>query len=168
VDTFEQDLNYSSLAGRFGPVTNHTAPAELRLRAAGLRVTAARIAVLQILDELAGHVTAEQVRQSVVDRIGGVSAQAVYDILAALTTAGLVRRLETPGQPARYESRVGDNHDHFVCRNCGTTLDVAASPGDPACLSPGALPAGFAILEAEVTYWGTCSDCLREKGREPR
>jgi Fur family ferric uptake transcriptional regulator len=151
-----------------GPVTKRTAPADLRLQAAGLRVTPARIAVLQVLDELGGHITAEQVRQAVVQRIGGVSAQAVYDVLAALTTAGLARRVETPGQPARYESRVGDNHAHFVCRKCGATHDVPAPALDEACLSPQTIPAGFAVLEAEVTYWGTCPDCQRHQGGELR
>jgi Fur family ferric uptake transcriptional regulator len=149
-------------------VTTPTASAELRLRAAGLRVTAARIAVLRVLDELGGHVTVEQVRQSVTGMIGSVSTQAVYDILTTLTSAGLARCLETPGHPARYESRVGDNHHHFVCRLCGITLDIAEVVGEAACLTPKALPDGFAVLEAEVTYWGTCSECLAAKGGELR
>jgi Fur family ferric uptake transcriptional regulator len=146
-------------------VTKPTASAEIRLRAAGLRVTAARVAVLEVLEELPGHVTVEQIRHAVVGRIGAVSAQALYDILAALTSAGLVRCLETPGFPARYESRAGDNHHHFICRRCGKTVDVDGAIGDTACLSPDTMPAGFAIIEAEVTYWGTCDDC-RSKGDE--
>jgi Fur family transcriptional regulator, stress-responsive regulator len=141
---------------------------EARLRGAGLRVTAPRLAVLQVLDELADHVTAERVRQSVVERIGSVSLQAVYDILTVLTEAGLVRCLETPGHPARYESRVGDNHHHFVCRICGRTVDVESAVGETPCLTPKALPSGFTVLEAEVTYWGTCPDCLANNGNERR
>jgi Fur family ferric uptake transcriptional regulator len=131
-------------------------------------VTAARVAVLRVLDELGGHVTAEQVHESVTELIGRVSVQAVYDILAALTSAGLARCLQTPGHPARYESRVGDSHHHFVCRMCGTTRDIDSAVGDTSCLAPEAMPAGFAIFEAEVTYWGTCSDCQSTKGSERR
>jgi Fur family transcriptional regulator, stress-responsive regulator len=138
-----------------------TSPADTqqRLRDAGLRVTAPRIAVLEALDEAEGHVTAEQVRRSVLARLGSVSVQTVYDILSALTAAGLVRCLETPGHPARFETRVGDNHHHFICRACGKTIDIDCATGETPCLTPKALPSGFMADEAEVTYWGICSDC---------
>ncbi len=139
-------------------MTNVTS-ADQRLRQANLRVTAPRIAVLTALDRLNDHVTAEQVRQTAVELIGSVSLQAVYDILAALTSAGLTRCVETPGHPARYEARVGDNHHHFVCRRCGATIDIVCAVGAAPCLDPDGLPAGFAVDEAEVTYWGTCSAC---------
>jgi Fur family ferric uptake transcriptional regulator len=135
-------------------VTKSIASAEARLRGAGLRVTAARVAVLQALDEAGNHATVEQIRERVPD----VSTQAVYDVLAALTSAGLARRLETPGHPARYELRA-DSHHHFICRRCGKTVDIDGAIGDTSCLSPDTMPAGFAIIEAEVTYWGTCDDC---------
>lgn len=130
-----------------------------RLREAGLRVTSPRIAVLEALDHADGHVTAEQVRQQVLARLGSVSVQTIYDILAALTRAGLVRCLESPGHPSRFETRVGDNHHHFICRNCGRTIDIDCATGEAPCLTPSALPAGFEADEAEVTYWGACSGC---------
>jgi Fe2+ or Zn2+ uptake regulation protein len=130
-----------------------------RLRTAGLRVTSPRIAVLEALDSLDGHVTAEQVRRAVLARLGSVSVQTIYDVLSALTVAGLVRCIETPGQPARFETRVGDNHHHFICRTCGKTIDINCAVGEAPCLTPHALPPGFEAVEAEVTYWGSCSDC---------
>jgi Fur family ferric uptake transcriptional regulator len=132
---------------------------ERRLRDAGLRVTAQRVAVLEVLDRSDGHLTADEVRAAARSRIGSVSVQAVYDVLAVITRAGLARCIETPGHPARYESRVGDNHHHFVCRRCGRTIDIDCAAGDAPCLLPAALPKGFEIDEAEVTYWGVCSDC---------
>jgi Fur family transcriptional regulator, stress-responsive regulator len=134
-------------------------PTRDRLVEAGLRVTAPRLAVLDMLETTAGHVTAEEVRRDVLDRIGSVSVQAVYDVLGALTDVGLIRCIDTPGHPARYEARVGDNHHHFVCRRCGTTIDIDCAMGEAPCLVPHALPAGFAVDEAEVTYWGTCGNC---------
>jgi len=134
-------------------------PARDRLVGAGLRVTAPRLAVLQALDSIDGHVTADEVRREVVARIGSVSVQAAYDVLAALSGAGLIRCIETPGHPARYEARVGDNHHHFVCRHCGDTIDIDCATGEAPCLVPHALPRGFEVDEAEVTYWGTCADC---------
>ena len=140
-------------------MTSQLPSTETRLRGAGMRVTAPRLAVLEVLDRCNGHSTAEEVRRDVLARIGAVSVQAVYDVLSALTTAGLVRCIETPGHPARYENRVGDNHHHFVCRRCGGTVDIDCAVGEAPCLAPKALPSGFAVDEAEVTYWGTCAAC---------
>lgn len=144
------------------------APAEDRLREAGLRVTSPRLVVLDVLDELGTHVTVADVRRAAVERLGAVSVQAVYDVLSALTLAGLARCIETPGHAARYESRVGDNHHHFVCRSCGTTIDVDCAAGEAPCLTPHALPRGFAVDEAEVTYWGHCKDCTTRQGKDRR
>jgi len=151
-------LTGSSIAATFLLVASRP-DSQQRLKEAGLRVTSPRIAVLEALDEADGHVTADQVRRAVLVRLGSVSVQTIYDILAALTAAGLVRCLETPGHPARFETRVGDNHHHFICRNCGRTIDVDCAVGEMPCLTPRALPTGFRADEAEVTYWGTCSDC---------
>jgi Fur family ferric uptake transcriptional regulator len=144
---------------RIADMPRSSTPARGRLVDAGLRVTAPRLAVLEVLDNTEDHVTAEEVRREVVARIGSVSVQAAYDVLTALSGAGLIRRIETPGHPARYEARVGDNHHHFVCRHCGSTIDVDCATGVAPCLAPDALPRGFEVDEAEVTYWGTCPDC---------
>jgi Fur family ferric uptake transcriptional regulator len=95
-------------------------PAEAALRAAGLRVTAPRRAVLNWLADHP-HATADAVGAAVRARLGSVSTQAVYDVLAACVDAGLVRRIQPAGHPARYERRVADNHHHVVCRRCGAT-----------------------------------------------
>ena len=91
--------------------------------------------------------------------IGEVSHQAVYDVLQALTAAGLIRRIQPSGSVARYESRVGDNHHHIVCRSCGAVADVDCAVGDTPCLTASA-DHGYAIEEAEVIYWGLCPSCL--------
>ena len=128
-----------------------------RLRAAGLRVTAPRQAVLGVLGDTP-HATAEAVATTVRARLGSVSTQAVYDVLAACVDAGLVRRIEPAGSAARYETRTGDNHHHVVCRSCGATADVDCVVGSAPCLAPSA-SSGYAIDEAEVTFWGLCPAC---------
>ena len=87
-----------------------------------------------------------------------MSHQAVYDVLKALTSAGLVRRIQPHGHVARYETRVGDNHHHVVCRRCGAIDDVDCAVGHTPCLTASDSH-GFAIDEAEVVYWGLCPDC---------
>jgi Fur family ferric uptake transcriptional regulator len=127
------------------------------LRSAGLRVTAARVALLEAVRH-GDHLGAEALAAGVRDRVGHVSLQAVYEALHALTEAGLIRRIEPPGSPARFEGRVGDNHHHVVCRSCGVVADVDCAVGEAPCLTASD-DHGFAIDEAEVVYWGLCSAC---------
>lgn len=116
------------------------------------------MAVLEVLESTPGHPDAEAVRAAVADRLGSVSTQAVYDILHTFTQIGLLRKIEPAGHPARYESRVGDNHHHLICRSCGKTHDVDCAVGRSPCLD---LPEthGFVVDEAEVTFWGLCPRC---------
>lgn len=127
------------------------------LRGADLRVTRPRVAVLEAL-ERHPHADTDTVLRLVRQQIGTVSTQAVYDVLRALTAAGLVRRIEPAGSPARFERRVGDNHHHIVCRACGALADVDCAVGEAPCLTA-SNSRGFVIDEAEVTYWGFCPDC---------
>ena len=127
------------------------------LRGAGLRVTAARVALLEIV-RAGDHLGVEAITSGVRDRIGHISLQAVYDALHALTAAGLLRRIEPAGGQPRFERRVGDNHHHIVCRSCGAVADVDCAVGEAPCLTASD-DHGFLIDEAEVIYWGLCSDC---------
>lgn len=131
--------------------------AERLLRGAGLRVTRPRVAVLSVVHEHA-HADTETVVRVVREVLGEVSTQAVYDVLRALTAAGLVRRIEPAGHVARYESRVGDNHHHVVCRSCGRIADVDCAVDYTPCLTASD-DHGFTIDEAEVVYWGLCPEC---------
>ena len=136
---------------------SRTPTAAEELRRAGLRVTAARVALLETVRG-GDHLGVEAIASGVRDRVGHVSLQAVYDALQALTAAGLVRRIEPAGSPARFEGRVGDNHHHIVCRSCGAVADVDCAVGEAPCLTASD-DHGFAIDEADVTYWGLCPDC---------
>ncbi|MFI2205104.1 Fur family transcriptional regulator [Streptomyces sp. NPDC020192] len=127
------------------------------LRGAGLRVTAARVALLETVRD-GDHLGVEAIASGVRARVGHISLQAVYEALHALTAAGLVRRIEPAGHPARFEGRVGDNHHHIVCRSCGAVVDVDCAVGDAPCLAASD-DRGFSIDEAEVVYWGMCPDC---------
>jgi Fur family ferric uptake transcriptional regulator len=128
-----------------------------QLREVGLRVTRPRLAVLTALSELP-HADTDAVIGAVRRELPAVSHQAVYDCLRALTDVGLVRRIQPLGSVARYESRVGDNHHHVVCRSCGAIADVDCAVGATPCLTASDA-GGFEIDEAEVIYWGFCPDC---------
>lgn len=133
------------------------------LRAAGLRVTAPRVAVMRAVRQHP-HAETELIIKTAREHVADISHQTVYDALNALTAAGLVRRIQPNGSLARYESRVGDNHHHLVCRSCGVITDVDCAVGEAPCLTPSAdseVIEGFAVDEAEVIYWGVCPDCLQ-------
>lgn len=137
--------------------------ARTMLRAAGLRVTSPRIAVLDALRAYP-HATADTLAGHARRALGAVSTQAVYDVLGVCTQAGLVRRIEPAGSAARYETRTGDNHHHLVCRSCGAVVDVDCVVAAAPCLTPSE-EHGFVVDEAEVVFWGYCSTC--QDTREP-
>ncbi len=136
-----------------------TPPSDLEqmLRGATLRVTRPRLAVLEAVHSHP-HADTDAIIAASRARLGAVSHQAVYDVLRALTDAGLVRRIQPSGSVARYEARVGDNHHHVVCRSCGSIADVDCAVGDTPCLNASD-DHGFSIDEAEVVYWGRCPAC---------
>jgi Fe2+ or Zn2+ uptake regulation protein len=129
-----------------------------RLRARGLKATAPRLAVLEAVADLEGHPDVDTIARHARARLGTLSTQAVYDNLRVLTELGLVRRIEPAGSPARFETRVGDNHHHVVCRRCGAAQDVDCVVGEAPCLNPSSV-GGFLVDEAEVTFWGVCPSC---------
>ena len=128
------------------------------LRRHGLHVTAQRLAVLRAVSDRP-HDTADDICSAVRADIGAISRQAVYDVVAALTDKGLLRRIQPAGSPARYEDRVGDNHHHLICRNCSRMVDVDCAVGDTPCLTA-ADDSGYEVDEAEIVYWGLCPECV--------
>ena len=129
-----------------------------QLRERGIQVTAQRLAVFRAVSGHP-HITADAVAEAVRTEIGAISLQSVYDALGILVSEGLIRRIQPAGSAARYEDRVGDNHHHLICRNCGRVVDVNCAVGSAPCLTA-ADDQGFEIDEAEVAYWGRCPDCL--------
>lgn len=131
--------------------------ASARLREVGLKVTAPRLAVLDVVTR-PGHRSAEDVFAHVEQTLPSTSLQAVYGVLAAFDGAGLLRKIELAGSPARYEDRRGDNHHHLVCTNCQRIEDIDCAVGEAPCLTPSSTH-GFRIDMAEVTFWGLCALC---------
>lgn len=134
-----------------------TSDFEAQLRAVSLRVTQPRLAVLAAL-RAHPHIDTHEVITLVSVDHPTVSHQAIYDVLRALTDAGLVRRIQPAGATARYETRTADNHHHVVCRSCGAIADVDCAVGHAPCLTASD-DHGYRLDEAEVVYWGTCPDC---------
>ena len=150
-----------------GDVSSPSTDYSAQLRMADLRVTRPRVAVLEAVDDHP-HADTETILTAVRSGLPDVSRQAVYDVLNALTAVGLVRRIQPLGMVARYESRVGDNHHHVVCRSCGVIADIDCAVGDAPCLTPSDednVLEGFVLDEAEVIYWGLCPNCSTAMSR---
>ena len=133
-----------------------TDPAEL-LRERKVPVTAQRLAVMRAVSGKP-HSTADIIAENVRIQIGAISRQAVYNVLGVLSEKGLIRRIQPAGSPALYEDRVGDNHHHIICRDCGSTADVDCATGDTPCLTA-CDNSEYLIDEAEVIFWGKCPEC---------
>lgn len=140
------------------PLTATPAPdAVAMLRDAGLRVTDTRVAAIAALHVLP-HSGVDAILDAVAHSLPATSRQSVHNVLTDLVAAGLARRIEPAGQPGLYELRVGDNHHHIVCQRCGAVADVDCVTGHAPCLTP-SQTSGFDLVEADVTFWGTCADC---------
>ena len=137
-------------------------PSDL-LRDRGIQVTAQRLAVLRAVST-DPHITADAVAEAVRREIGAISLQSVYDALGVLVEGQLIRRIQPAGSPARFETRVGDNHHHLICRLCGRVVDVDCAVGSAPCLTA-TDDQGYEIDEAEVAYWGRCPDCVKKSTR---
>lgn len=135
------------------------------LRSHRIPVTVQRMAVLRAVASCP-HSTADKIAELVRAEIGVISRQAVYNVLGTFVEKGLLRRIQPAGSPALYEDRVGDNHHHLICRDCGKTVDVACAVGARPCLTAED-DAGFLIDEAEVIYWGRCPGCRRTEAALP-
>jgi Fe2+ or Zn2+ uptake regulation protein len=129
------------------------------LRQHGVQVTAQRLAIMRVVAEYP-HATADQLGGEVRSQLGSISRQSVYDSLGMLVDINLVRRIQPAGSPARYETRVGDNHHHLICRSCRTMFDVDCATGEVPCLTASD-DHGFEVDEAEVIYWGRCPTCRK-------
>ncbi|WP_394769513.1 Fur family transcriptional regulator [Lacisediminihabitans sp.] len=141
-----------------------SAPLESQLHGEGLRVTRGRLAVLAALERLP-HSDAETLSHAVRAERPDMSVQSVHNVLADLTAAGLVRRIEPARSPALYERRIGDNHHHIVCTGCGAVADVDCVHGSAPCLAPND-SSGYVITTAEVTFWGLCASCQHANDRK--
>ncbi|MCF8496608.1 MAG: transcriptional repressor [Alphaproteobacteria bacterium] len=130
------------------------------LKAHSLSLTSVRLAVLEALGRQP-HADAATIFESVQSRITTASKQAIYNNLNTLVEHGLIREIKPKGQPSLYETRIGDNHHHIVCRSCSHIVD-ANCHGDMPCLSP-VDAHGFSIDEAEVIFWGLCPSCRKNQ-----
>ena len=133
------------------------------LKKHNLSLTSLRMAVLEAL-KTHPHSDADQIFNVIITKIPSTSKQAIYQNLKALTEQAIIREIKPKGRSSLYETRVNDNHHHLVCRKCNAVEDTDCFDYAP-CLEP-MHDHGFAIDEAEVIFWGLCSDCQNNNSKK--
>lgn len=128
------------------------------------RNTPQRQLVLDVVQSLGTHPTADEVLAAAREKMSGISRATIYNDLAQLVEDGLVTRVRFPGEPDRFDRRQGA-HAHFRCDVCGTVYDY----DDPLEVSyPELSPAGFDIAGCDVYLHGTCKTCRDRSSRQQR
>jgi Fur family peroxide stress response transcriptional regulator len=128
-----------------------------RLREAGLKVTGPRLAILDAVEKDHSHPSAEEIYHGLVETHPSLSLSTVYTTLAAFVRAGLVRKLSEVDGRLRIDGTRAD-HDHAICRECGTIFDIARDALTPPS-RPRQLPGDLELLEMRVEYDVICSTC---------
>ena len=129
----------------------------VRLREAGLRATAPRVAVLEELERNRSHPNALEIHRLLSARHPSLSVSTVYLTIEALVKAGLLRRLPARDGRLRVDGVV-DEHDHAMCRRCGDVFDLPARTSIPRA-APRGLPRGTRVLGARIEYDVLCARC---------
>ncbi len=135
-----------------------------QLKSKNLSLTAVRMAVLQSL-AYKPHSNASSIFEMVKKQIPTATLQAIYNNLNTLVASGIIREIKPKGCVSLYETRVGDNHHHIVCRSCGNIADTECNLNSAPCLSSHH-DHDYIIDEAEIIFWGTCPSCQTSQKKE--
>ncbi len=135
--------------------------ADERLRRDGQRYTAGRRALVQALGSSDRPVTMAEL----LDCADGLAQSSAYRNLAVLEEAGVVHRLLTGDDTARYElaEDLTGHHHHLVCTRCGAVLDVEVPAELEAAIGRLAASigseAGFRVDGHRLDLVGRCGGC---------
>jgi Fe2+ or Zn2+ uptake regulation protein len=128
------------------------------LREHGLKVTPQRQAILRIVWESAGHLTAEGVYNRARLEMPTISLKTVYETLHSLVALGQIRQLDVGTGSTLFDITVRPHH-HLVCTACRRTEDVDFDI-DPL---PVDQRQGFSVASTDVIVRGLCPDCLAQQ-----
>ena len=129
-----------------------------QLRKSGYRLTPQRLAILQVLQETHGHLSAAEIFQSAAYRLPGLTEATVYRTLDFLVGHGLALVAHIGSGRMVYESALHDHH-HLICRKCGQSAEISHAELD-ALFKHFEKSTGYHIDASHVTFFGLCPDCL--------
>ena len=138
------------------PSTGATLPD--RLSARGWRITPQRRAVIGALEGEHVHLSADQVHAAARRAVPEVSLATVYNTLNELIGMGEISEIRLSDGTTRYDPKIGPDHHHLVCEECGLTFDVEPTGVGGLALPP-AQRFGMTVETVEVVFRGRCSNC---------
>jgi Fur family ferric uptake transcriptional regulator len=125
-----------------------------------LRKTKQREVILEVLNKMSSHPTADEVYDRVRKRLPNISLGTVYRNLDVLSEYGLIRKLDLAGTQKRFD---GDTHEHyhFRCKKCGSVDDL---PGQPIPHIDRLIEdmSDYLILSHRLEFTGYCPACRVE------
>jgi Fur family ferric uptake transcriptional regulator len=101
------------------------------LKERGHRLTPQRQLILEAIESAEGHVSAESVHGRVAAQFPQVNISTVYRTLELLQTLGLVTHTHFDDGIALYHLAEDSNHQHMVCRVCGSEREIELHELDP-------------------------------------
>lgn len=128
-----------------------------RLREAKLKVTRPRLLVLNLLNELEEHYSADEIIEELRARQTPLPRASVYNALDTLVRRGLVMQADAGPGRALYE-KGGIWHHHFVCTSCRAVINIPCVKGEKPCLLPDRVPG--TVEETQIIFRGYCQTCL--------
>ena len=123
------------------------------VRAAGLKATPQRLAIIRELAGDASHPTAQELYDRLRLVLPTMSFATVYNTLSSLSDAGLCAARSLTRGPARFDPNMAP-HDHAVCDGCAAVMDVPHGSAQQALQL-----AGFEVRAVERIYRGWCVNC---------
>jgi Fe2+ or Zn2+ uptake regulation protein len=147
------------------------------VRAAGLKLTPQRLAIVRELAEDESHPTAQELFERLRPDLPTMSFATVYNTLDALAAAGLCAGLALSPGSSRFDPNM-EPHHHLVCDRCGSVRDVPSAPAadvpqadaeaDSVRRAISRVAPGFEVRSVERILRGLCADCAGDHAAPPR
>lgn len=131
-----------------------------QLKEVGLKITAPRVKILQILRQSRGHhLSAEDIYNTLLNLNEDVGLATVYRVLTQFESAGLIIRHHFETDHSVFELSEGEHHDHLVCIECGEVqefVDVLIEQRQKIV----AQQANFKMTDHALNIYGICLRCV--------
>jgi Fur family ferric uptake transcriptional regulator len=128
------------------------------------RATRQKAAIRTVIHAARRPLTPLEVLEGAREQVPALSIATVYRNIKSLLQDGTIHRVPLPGDNPRYESThaASTHHHHFQCTSCQRVFDVHDCPGDLVHMAP----EGFTVERHELTFYGQCAECGRDRPAE--
>jgi len=136
----------------------------------GLRITEPRQAVLDVMQKMSGHHSADEIFFRVHRLYPGIGLATIYRTLDLLTRLGLVKKHDFGQGRARYEliTKEAEHHHHLICEGCGKVIDYNDFMNEEKTLVKKieevlSKKHNFKIKSHNLQFYGLCENCQKRR-----